>query len=214
MKSETCVETPVYNCRKCDTLRTTSHHADPSCGGVIIYVGNKWICGQCGIQIDIRTKCDECGASLTVKRRSVPIDTSPDVLPATVEQAIHKQVNKCRTENSCPRLSYDFHLAGIAREHSRSMSTREFFSHETPCEMSVADRYDRANYQWRTCAENIAFRHPSSLRDAEVIATEFVNGWFESPGHRENLLKSEFTVEGIGVYYASDGSVFVTQNFA
>jgi len=55
---------------------------------------------------------------------------------------------------------------------------------------------------------------PSTLRDASAIASEFVEGWLNSPGHRENLLETSWTAEGIGIRFAADGSVFATQDFA
>jgi uncharacterized protein YkwD len=47
----------------------------------------------------------------------------------------------------------------------------------------------------------------------EEIASRAVQGWMESPGHRENLLTPFWESEGIGVAVAADGSVYVTQNF-
>lgn len=46
----------------------------------------------------------------------------------------------------------------------------------------------------------------------ENLAEQTVNGWMNSPGHRENIL-SGFHSEGIGVAIASDEKVYFTQNF-
>lgn len=46
----------------------------------------------------------------------------------------------------------------------------------------------------------------------ENLAEQTVNGWMNSPGHRENIL-SGFHSEGIGVAIASDDKVYFTQNF-
>jgi len=46
----------------------------------------------------------------------------------------------------------------------------------------------------------------------EDIAQQTVDGWMNSPGHRENIL-SEFHSEGIGVAVAADDKVYITQNF-
>ena len=42
------------------------------------------------------------------------------------------------------------------------------------------------------------------------MAFQVVDGWMHSPGHRENILIKHWQTEGIGVYVARDGSVFVT----
>jgi uncharacterized protein YkwD len=151
---------------------------------------------------------------MTVERRPVALDTSPDVVPGAVERAIHKRVNAVRCDRGVDALSFDHLLAGVALGHSRHMATADFFAHETPGGMEVADRYDRAGCDRRPCGENLSRVHPNSIRDARAIATEIVEGWLHSPDHRRSLLEDAWTVEGIGVYYRSDGSVYATQNFA
>ena len=48
----------------------------------------------------------------------------------------------------------------------------------------------------------------------EAIATQFVDMWMNSDGHRQNILTERWNNEGIGVYYDSeDGEVYATQNF-
>lgn len=48
--------------------------------------------------------------------------------------------------------------------------------------------------------------------DADSIAKALVDGWMESPGHRENLLEPAYSVIGVGVAY--DGTYYyATQNF-
>lgn len=46
----------------------------------------------------------------------------------------------------------------------------------------------------------------------EMLAEQTVQGWMNSPGHRENIL-SGFHTEGIGVSIADDDKVYITQNF-
>jgi uncharacterized protein YkwD len=45
-----------------------------------------------------------------------------------------------------------------------------------------------------------------------ILATETVNGWMNSPGHRINILTPHFQSEGIGVSI-SGNQVYLTQNF-
>jgi hypothetical protein len=46
----------------------------------------------------------------------------------------------------------------------------------------------------------------------DFLATESVKGWMESPGHKENILNSEYDEAGIGAAY-TDGYFIVTQSF-
>ncbi len=45
----------------------------------------------------------------------------------------------------------------------------------------------------------------------EEIASRIVDGWMDSPGHRQNILETSYDKEGIGV--VADERVYVTQNF-
>ena len=45
----------------------------------------------------------------------------------------------------------------------------------------------------------------------EEMASQIVDGWMDSPGHRENIL-SGFHSQGIGVYATPEGKAYATQN--
>jgi uncharacterized protein YkwD/RNA polymerase subunit RPABC4/transcription elongation factor Spt4 len=136
-----------------------------------------------------------------------------DIKPSNLEKAIHSATNEQRAAHGYSRLAYETHLAGIARTHSRTMATQGFFAHESPDGSTTMDRYRRANYHGQQAGENISKQYSASTTDAEAIATDVVDGWMDSPGHRENILTSSFDVEGIGLYQGDDGALFVTQNF-
>lgn len=70
------------------------------------------------------------------------------------------------------------------------MSERGYFSHTTPENVGFAERARRAGYP-SPGAENIARGH----RSAEAV----MQGWMESPGHRENILNCSLTTMGVGV---------------
>jgi len=47
----------------------------------------------------------------------------------------------------------------------------------------------------------------------EEIAQSTVNGWMNSPGHRQNILTSTYDSQGIGVAIAADDKVYITEDF-
>jgi uncharacterized protein YkwD len=57
----------------------------------------------------------------------------------------------------------------------------------------------------KASAENVAYGHLS--------AKEVVNNWLKSPGHKKNI-EGKYTMTGIGVVKANDGTLFFTQIFA
>jgi len=140
--------------------------------------------------------------------------TLPDeISPTQLEKAIHSATNERRAAHGYSTLAYNEHLAGIARSHSRTMTTQGFFAHESPDGSTTVDRYQRAKYDGNQAGENIAKQYAASSTEAQKIATDVVDDWMESPGHRKNILTASFGVEGIGLYQGGDGALYITQNF-
>ena len=155
---------------------------------------------------------------------------SPQWITA-LEYRIHALVNSRREEP----LAWDPSLTAIARLHSQDMGANNYFSHTNLLGQSPTDRAGVAGYICRKnfgsyytegVAENIFY---SSLfgrqwylsgisinkeyYSLEELATLVVEGWMDSPGHRQNILNQQYDREGIGIAIDSDEKVFVTQNF-
>ena len=64
-------------------------------------------------------------------------------------------------------------------------------------------------------AENIAMfsTRVHVNNDAESIARALVDGWMDSEGHRENILKQDYDRIGIGIAYDGETYYLATQNF-
>ncbi|WP_415381505.1 CAP domain-containing protein [Halosimplex sp. TS25] len=154
-----------------------------------------------------------------------------------VEYAIHNRVNEIRTERDLSRLRMAPKLRAAARYHSRDMAEDGYFAHTSPGGETRADRYDRFGYQCRvdtgvgneyvTGGENIAYTWANVTVESDDGSTSYggnetaigrgiVAQWMDSAGHRENVLRSYWEHEGIGVAAAEvDGEtkVYATQNF-
>ena len=154
----------------------------------------------------------------------------------SAELEIHRLTNEERVQRSIRALSYDTSLASIAQGHSRDMAQLVYFEHDNLQGQSPTDRATQSGYRCRKdyrdyytdgIAENIFqtslySSYTTSLgglvvsRDyitVEDIATQILDGWMDSPGHRENILDASYGKEGIGVAVSSDEKVYVTQNF-
>ncbi len=152
-----------------------------------------------------------------------------------IEYLVHELTNQERQNYNLSQLSFDSEISQIARGHSLDMSSRNYFAHETPEGFTPTDRADQFGYScqkmvglliYTGIAENIFQGH---LFDSyytvngvitsyewiseEEIAKTTVDGWMNSPGHRENILTEIFDREGIGVEITDDHKVYVTQNF-
>jgi uncharacterized protein YkwD len=141
-----------------------------------------------------------------------------------VEQLVHERINEIRTGNGTAALDRNATVASVARAHSEDMHARDYFDHVNPDGEAPWDRYD--DVAGGTCTaygENIAYNWLDRrvqtedgierYETSEDVAAAIVEQWMESSGHRRNVLSDRWTSEGIGVYVAADGQIFVTQNF-
>ncbi|WP_196049123.1 CAP domain-containing protein, partial [Clostridium saudiense] len=63
---------------------------------------------------------------------------------------------------------------------------------------------------YRAWGENIAYI--GGVSDPTALANQFMTNWMNSQGHRENILSTNFSSIGVGVYKIGN-KVYVTQEF-
>ena len=131
---------------------------------------------------------------------------------------IHDKINEERKQYGLKELRWDSKLALIAEKHSKDMGQREYFSHDTPEGLDPTDRANNAGYSCRKdygsyytigIAENI-YKIKGVIGGYENISDSVVEGWMDSPGHRQNILEKNYDRQGIGV--AIDNGWQITQN--
>jgi uncharacterized protein YkwD len=158
----------------------------------------------------------------------------PEIRIPDLERHVHDLINKERTKKKATTLRFDEQLARIARAHSADMAKRKFFSHVNPSGKNATERGKLAGYGCRKTyagyfteglAENIyqgnlygRIRITGNKRSydwysAEEIASDAVEGWMDSAGHRRNILDKTYERTGIGIAIDSEDKVFFTQVF-
>lgn len=105
-------------------------------------------------------------------------------------------VNQVREKEGKSRLIYSIQLENTAQMHAEDMQKREFFAHINPDGVDVLTRVKKFKYDQRDVGENIA--------QGQSTPEEVMLSWLNSKPHRENLLKTNFTEMGVGIY--ADGS--------
>ena len=137
-----------------------------------------------------------------------------------VSMQIHRKINDERSLRGYNELEYSSALEEVADYHSKEMAENNFFSHDSPSGETMNDRYDAFGLSCRLSAENIhqtywkeSVQGYGLINTREDVAENVVNGWMNSPGHRENILLEGVESQGIGIFKTEDGEVFVTQNF-
>ena len=126
------------------------------------------------------------------------------VSPSTLQTQIVKLSNKQRVNAGCKALPVNAQLLWAARGHSKFKATTGTFSHTGARNSSFITRSKAAGYT-APRSENIAWGYRT--------ATEVVNAWMKSPGHRKNLLDCGAKTFAVGVVYATNGNPYYTQEF-
>jgi uncharacterized protein YkwD len=110
---------------------------------------------------------------------------------ASSEKLVFHLTNGLRALHGKSALKFCEKASTAAYNHSNDMATRNYFDHYSPEGTNPGNRLTAAGVQWIGYGENIA----AGYRDAYEIS----DGWYNSLGHRENLLNSNHEYLGVGI---------------
>ena len=103
-------------------------------------------------------------------------------------------INQERRNRNIPQLITHSSLMAAASQKSLDMIDRDFFNHVDPDGNYVWGKIINAGYYpYKTLGENLALDF--------ATAEGMVKAWIDSPTHRENLLRLEFTDQGMAALY-------------
>lgn len=135
-----------------------------------------------------------------------------------IEQLIGEKTNKYRAGRGLKPLVLDAKLAFTSRDWSQKQAKSGRISHSGfPSARQTVYRQEFSVSRGLR-GENVAYTSgvngDSSRNDAaaEAVAKEFAVMWWNSSGHRANMLGS-FKNLGVGIYQRSNGAWYATQIF-
>lgn len=123
------------------------------------------------------------------RQKQLGIASTSDEISAFAAEVI-KLTNRERLDAGLSILEIDNTLSTVAREKSREMNAKNYFSHTSPTYGSPFDMMAQYGVTYRSAAENIAHGQRSPQ--------EVVQAWMNSEGHRQNILNGGFTHIGVG----------------
>jgi uncharacterized protein YkwD len=132
-----------------------------------------------------------------------------------VEAAVLSAINADRQKQGAPALALVPALRGAARQHSREMGERNYFSHDSP-EAAWRLPWQRtycAGYWGARVSENIAALTRQEWPAPDGLAGECLKLWLASPKHCANLRDPKWTHTGVGIVRQGD-TLYATQLFA
>lgn len=117
------------------------------------------------------------------------------VSAAVDASALYQLHNEERQRFGLKPLSVNTSLIVSATNKANAMLQADCWSHFCPEGKSPWDFFDSAGYTYVFAGENLA----EGFRENGAV----MNAWMNSPTHRENVLKGEFTEIGIGFAYGN-----------
>lgn len=135
---------------------------------------------------------------------------STDSFIAEIEQQIFQSVNAERAKAGLSALSYNNTMQKYARIKSKDMGDRGYFDHKNPEGQLITAQMQKDGVKYNAWGENIAYI--SGMSGNSAIANKFMTNWMNSDGHRANILSTNFSSIGIGVYKIGN-KYYATQEF-
>jgi uncharacterized protein YkwD len=129
-------------------------------------------------------------ATPTPTATNTPIPSGPDYTVYDDTAAMLARINAARTAQGLAPLSANGQLGNAALQHTIDMAVNNFMSHTGSNGSQPWDRVSAQGYSWSYVAENIA------AGDSTVDGT--FNQWWNSSGHRANMLSPDVTQMGLG----------------
>ena len=120
------------------------------------------------------------------------------------EEEILRLLNQERQSRGMPALASSEPLRRAAREHSKRMAEAHQIGHKLSGEHDLTRRLGRETQHFDVNGENVAVASSAARAHAALM---------HSPGHRANILDSDYNSVGIGVV-RSGGEIYVTEDFA
>jgi len=121
-----------------------------------------------------------------------------------MEQEMLNLINQARAEANIAPLTIDMELTKVARIKSQDMIDNNYFSHNSPTYGSPFDMMKSFGINYVHAGENIAGN--SSVQGAH-------DSLMNSPGHRKNILSTNYTHVGIGIQKGGPYGYMFTQMF-
>lgn len=99
--------------------------------------------------------------------------------------------NQMRLQMNKKELRSNTRLMSAAQMKAEDMAKQRYFAHTAPDGTVAWDYFSNVGYIYEIAGENLAITN----ENAEAV----IDGWLNSPAHRDNLLSSQFVDFGIGM---------------
>jgi uncharacterized protein YkwD len=133
----------------------------------------------------------------------------PTATPAELEAGVIAALNREREKAGLTPLARDTAVSAFAQFRVDDLVTRGYFGHTTPEGTSVFELMAARGLVYQFAGENLALTTTATPAAAENA----VGGFMVSPSHRDNVLKPEYRLVGVGVRIVEGGTTYFAVMF-
>lgn len=116
-----------------------------------------------------------------------------------IECQIYLETNRVRAENRRSKLLISQECTDASVYHAIQMDKTGVYAHNIEGDLNFGERMEHFNVPGARMAENLHNRRMYRFSSNEQAAKEIVQDWYDSTGHRKNLLNRNFKSIGIAV---------------
>lgn len=127
---------------------------------------------------------------------------------AVIASQVVSLTNDSRTGGGLPALTVSPLLTQAAQLKADDMAKGSYYAHVSPDGKTPLYWLDQVGYRYLNAGENLVIDRTTSK--------DVVDAWLNSPDHRENILRPQFTEIGVGVAngrYKGEDTIYVVQEF-
>ena len=122
-----------------------------------------------------------------------------------ISDALVVAMNRERAAAGLGPLRLNAALSAAAEDRMHDMFAKHYFEHVSPDGIDPFTWAEKRGYDYRQIGENLAVGYPR--------ASDVVDGWMHSDGHRANILNPSFKLMGIGARKGHNGRWYIAQVF-
>ena len=130
-------------------------------------------------------------------------------LASVLPSVLNTLTNEERTHQNLPPLVVSPLLEQAATWKAQDMAANQYFAHTSPDGKAPWYWFDKVGYKYTYAGENLAVDFSES--------NYVTRAWMESPSHRANIVKQNYTEVGTGValgHFEGRDTIFVVQLYA
>ena len=122
------------------------------------------------------------------------------------ENTVAAMINNVRVQNGLNAIAANGLLNEVASIRSQDLISRNYVSHYTPEGTNVFDVMRANGVSFSYAGENLAQSAPASVGTPEG----FLNAWLNSPTHKANILRAQYTKIGVSMVEIDSRRVVTT----